>query len=45
MKTDKQKFIARKIKLIMKEGVRGSKVKLNQATAIAYAMYKRIKKD
>lgn len=41
MATAKQKFISNKIKKVMHEGVRGKKVKVNQAAAIAYSMAKK----
>lgn len=37
----KQDWISKKIGKIMKEGIRGKKVDVMQASAIAYSMYKR----
>jgi len=34
------KWISKKISIVMHEGVKGKKVKRNQATAIAYSMAK-----
>jgi len=41
---EKQKFISNKIRKIMHEGVRGKKVPVKQAAAIAYSYAKRGKK-
>lgn len=43
-KSEKQKFISSKIEKIMHEGVRGKKVPIKQAEAIAYSYARRGKK-
>lgn len=37
----KKDWISKKIGKIMKEGIRGKKVDVMQASAVAYSMYKR----
>jgi hypothetical protein len=41
MPTPKQKFISNKIKIIENEGIRGKKVPVKQAVAVAYSMTKK----
>ena len=43
MTSEKQKFISGKIKKIMHEGIRGKKVKKNQAIAVAMEYARRRK--
>lgn len=40
-KSEKQKFISNKIKKVMSEGVKGKKVPIKQAEAIAYSYAKK----
>lgn len=44
MKSAKEQFISSKIKKVMNDGVRGKKVPVKQAVAIAHSYYKRGKK-
>lgn len=40
-KSEKQKFISNKIKVIENEGIRGKKVPVKQAVTVAYSMAKK----